>query len=69
MNQSYDKSAIITNKQFMSLYFVYLQIYVLPSFNTPSYCCITLRFLNRASWYTYVIRTKKMHTLYTNYLI
>ena len=35
--------------------------------NVGDYC--TLRFLNRALRYTYIIRTNKMHTFYINVLI
>jgi len=30
---------------------------------------LILRFMNRALWYNYVIRTNKMHTFYINVLI
>ena len=32
-------------------------------------CLLTLRYLNRAMWYTYVISINKMHTFYMNVLI
>ena len=46
MNQSYDKSAVNTNKQFTTSYFVHLQRFMLRSFNVSSYHCQIYVFWN-----------------------